>query len=57
MLTKEQALEFSKLILADQPEADVKFQFLSDHIKWSTVYCRDGRSNSCRIFGKGAAKE
>ena len=38
MLTKEQALEFSKLILADQPEADVKFQFLSDHIKWSTVY-------------------
>ena len=39
MLTKEQALEFSKLILADQPEADVKYQFLSDHtdggIYWS----------------------
>lgn len=43
MLTKEQALEFSKLILADQPEADVKFQFLSDHtdggIYWSLLRC------------------
>lgn len=43
MLTKEQALEFSKLILADQPEADVKFQFLSEHtdggIYWSLLRC------------------
>lgn len=43
MLTKEQALELSKLILADQPEADVKFQFLSDHtdggIYWSLLRC------------------
>lgn len=35
----------------------VKKMLYTDNLIATLLYCRNGRSNSCRIFAKGAAKE